>query len=111
MNSSKIGLIELTRRTLLKSASLLVGIPVLSSAVPAMASKISAQSTPTYNPQDKAPPITNPMVGFMLAHEQFPVPELVKFGVAAEEAGFDLLATSDHLQPWQRTSATRDKLG
>jgi TAT-translocated FGD2 family F420-dependent dehydrogenase len=41
------------------------------------------------------------MVGFMLAHEQFPVPELLELGVAAEEAGFDLLATSDHLQPWQ----------
>ena len=41
------------------------------------------------------------MVGFMLAHEQFPVPELVQLGVAAEQAGFDLLATSDHFQPWQ----------
>jgi F420-dependent hydroxymycolic acid dehydrogenase len=41
------------------------------------------------------------LVGFMLAHEQFPVPRLVQFGEAAERAGFDLLATSDHLQPWQ----------
>ena len=41
------------------------------------------------------------MVGFMLAHEQFPVPDLVKLGVAAEQAGFDLVATSDHFQPWQ----------
>lgn len=40
------------------------------------------------------------MLGFMLAHEQFPVPELVSLG-AAEQAGFDLLATSDHFQPWQ----------
>ncbi|MBV8362507.1 MAG: TIGR03557 family F420-dependent LLM class oxidoreductase [Deltaproteobacteria bacterium] len=47
------------------------------------------------------PSILKPMVGFMLAHEQFPVPELVELGVAAEQAGFDLLATSDHLQPWQ----------
>lgn len=37
----------------------------------------------------------------MLAHEQFPVPELVELAVAAEQAGFDVLATSDHLQPWQ----------
>jgi alkanesulfonate monooxygenase SsuD/methylene tetrahydromethanopterin reductase-like flavin-dependent oxidoreductase (luciferase family) len=36
-----------------------------------------------------------------LAHEQFPVPELVDLGVAAEQAGFDLLATSEHLHPWQ----------
>ncbi len=43
----------------------------------------------------------NRQVGFQLAHEQFPVPELVELGVAAEQAGFDLLAVSDHLQPWQ----------
>jgi F420-dependent hydroxymycolic acid dehydrogenase len=42
-----------------------------------------------------------PMIGFMLAHEQFPVPELVELGVMAEQAGFDLLANSDHFQPWQ----------
>jgi TAT-translocated FGD2 family F420-dependent dehydrogenase len=41
------------------------------------------------------------MLGFMLGHEQFPVPELVELGVRAERAGFDLLATSDHFQPWQ----------
>jgi TAT-translocated FGD2 family F420-dependent dehydrogenase len=41
------------------------------------------------------------MLGFMLAHEQFPVPELIRLGAAAERAGFDLLATSDHFQPWQ----------
>jgi TAT-translocated FGD2 family F420-dependent dehydrogenase len=41
------------------------------------------------------------MVGFTLAHEQFKVPELVELGAAAERAGFDVLATSDHLQPWQ----------
>lgn len=40
-------------------------------------------------------------IGFQLAHEQFPVPELVELGVKAEQAGFDLLAFSDHLQPWQ----------
>jgi TAT-translocated FGD2 family F420-dependent dehydrogenase len=41
------------------------------------------------------------MIGFMLGHEQFRVPELLDFGAAAEKAGFDLLATSDHFQPWQ----------
>ena len=41
------------------------------------------------------------MLGFMLAHEQFPVPELVKLGRSAASAGFGLLATSDHLQPSQ----------
>jgi hypothetical protein len=38
-------------------------------------------------------------IGFQLAHEQFPVPELVELGVAADQAGFDLLAVSDHFQP------------
>jgi TAT-translocated FGD2 family F420-dependent dehydrogenase len=41
------------------------------------------------------------MIGYMLAHEQFPVPDLVEIGAAADRAGFDLLATSDHMQPWQ----------
>jgi len=41
------------------------------------------------------------MIGFMLAHEQFRVPELVDLGAAAERAGFDLIAASDHFQPWQ----------
>jgi TAT-translocated FGD2 family F420-dependent dehydrogenase len=40
-------------------------------------------------------------VAFMLAHEQFPVPELVRLGESAAQAGFGALATSDHLQPWQ----------
>jgi TAT-translocated FGD2 family F420-dependent dehydrogenase len=54
------------------------------------------------NQSDKATPaLGNKMVGFMLAHEQFPVTQLIELGIAAEQAGFDLLATSDHLQPWQ----------
>ena len=41
------------------------------------------------------------MIGFVLAQEQFPVTELVDLGSRASKAGFDLLATSDHFQPWQ----------
>jgi TAT-translocated FGD2 family F420-dependent dehydrogenase len=41
------------------------------------------------------------LVGYMLAHEQFTVPQLLDIGVAAVDAGFGLLATSDHFQPWQ----------
>jgi len=41
------------------------------------------------------------LIGFMLAHEQFTVPRLAELGVAAAGAGFNLLATSDHFQPWQ----------
>lgn len=42
-----------------------------------------------------------PILGFMLPHEQFPATELADLGVAAEEAGFDAIATSDHFMPWQ----------
>lgn len=41
------------------------------------------------------------MIGYMLPHEQFTVPELAKIGSHASQAGFDLLANSDHFQPWQ----------
>lgn len=41
------------------------------------------------------------VLGYMLAHEQFTVPELVRIGAQASQAGFRFLATSDHLQPWQ----------
>jgi TAT-translocated FGD2 family F420-dependent dehydrogenase len=49
----------------------------------------------------KALPLRKGMAGFMLAHEQFSGPQLVELGARAEKAGFDLLATSDHFQPWQ----------
>jgi F420-dependent hydroxymycolic acid dehydrogenase len=45
------------------------------------------------------------MIGFVLAHEQFNVTDLVRTGAMAWRAGFDLLATSDHLQPWQANEA------
>jgi TAT-translocated FGD2 family F420-dependent dehydrogenase len=41
------------------------------------------------------------MIGYMLAHEQFTVPQLTDIGAAAAKAGFDFLAASDHFQPWQ----------
>jgi F420-dependent hydroxymycolic acid dehydrogenase len=41
------------------------------------------------------------MLGYMLAHEQFTVPELVQLGALASRSGFHTLATSDHFQPWQ----------
>jgi coenzyme F420-dependent glucose-6-phosphate dehydrogenase len=35
-----------------------------------------------------------------VAQEQFPPEELLRQAVAAEEAGFDGISSSDHLQPW-----------
>lgn len=42
-----------------------------------------------------------PFMYFALNNEQFTTPQLLRFGVAAEEAGFDGVWTSDHFQPWQ----------
>lgn len=41
------------------------------------------------------------MIGFALSHEQFAVPQLVEFGVLAEQAGFAAVWASDHFEPWQ----------
>ncbi len=41
------------------------------------------------------------MFSFMLAHEQFSVPELLQLGALASRSGFQVLSTSDHFQPWQ----------
>lgn len=41
------------------------------------------------------------MMAFMLANEQFRLPELLSLGAEAERASFDAVATSDHFQPWQ----------
>jgi len=44
---------------------------------------------------------TKLLMYFALPNEQFTTPQLLKYGVAAEEAGFDGVWTSDHFQPWQ----------
>jgi coenzyme F420-dependent glucose-6-phosphate dehydrogenase len=41
-----------------------------------------------------------PAYGVSLAHERFRPDELLEQAVAAEEAGFDAIACSDHLAPW-----------
>jgi TAT-translocated FGD2 family F420-dependent dehydrogenase len=87
---------NMNRRTLLKSAGITIGASAFGN------SRSSGETQP--DPGEGSSPtreFAQPMIGFMLGHEQFTVPELVEFGVAAEQAGFDLLATSDHLQPWQ----------
>lgn len=104
-SATRIALIDLNRRTLLKSAGMVAIASALGSSVPTSLRTASApegaEMPSTYKNISVNRSFLKPMVGFMLAHEQFPVPELVQLGVAAEQAGFDLLATSDHLQPWQ----------
>jgi TAT-translocated FGD2 family F420-dependent dehydrogenase len=45
------------------------------------------------------------MFSYMLAHEQFPAPELIRLGALASRSGFQVLSTSDHFQPWQANEA------
>ncbi len=90
------------RRAWVKSAVLTAASAMaLSSRARSQATNRTSQEVS--NQQSDKPTLAfgNKMVGFMLAHEQFPATQLVELGIAAEEAGFDLLATSDHLQPWQ----------
>jgi alkanesulfonate monooxygenase SsuD/methylene tetrahydromethanopterin reductase-like flavin-dependent oxidoreductase (luciferase family) len=84
----------MNRRTLLKSAGTLVGASTLAENL-----TFSQESSGGKRVNNSS--FNTKMMGFMLPHEQFPVSKLVEYGVAAERAGFDLLATSDHLQPWQ----------
>jgi F420-dependent hydroxymycolic acid dehydrogenase len=84
---------RLGRRMWLKSAAATLASAY---ALPSLATAASNQNS---GRPEKA--IESKMVGFMLAHEQFTVPQVIDIGVSAEQAGFDLLATSDHFQPWQ----------
>jgi F420-dependent hydroxymycolic acid dehydrogenase len=94
-----------SRRHILKSALLTAacaGLPAGNVAV-AQSGSTSPNSTAAAGSRATSPSgrLSKGMVSFMLAHEQFPVPELVRLGAAAENAGFDLVSTSDHFQPWQ----------
>jgi len=100
------------RRTVLKSIAFLGAMAgfdgVFESAAgmdwtdkPQQAQPGDIESMKTNAQQSVPAPWLAQQVGFQLAHEQFTVPELLNLGIAAERAGFDLLALSDHFQPWQ----------
>lgn len=100
------------RRSMLKSLASLAAIAELKGILPSTAGMMwaersqrsrrkDAEEMNSNNTQSGASSWLAQQVGFQLAHEQFAVPELLRLGVAAEQAGFDLLALSDHLQPWQ----------
>lgn len=89
---------SLDRRSLLKTAA---GALVGASALTFHARNAVAEQSNPGNESNNSGQLRKRMMGFMLPHEQFPVPQLVELGAAAEAAGFDLLATSDHFQPWQ----------
>lgn len=91
------------RRRVLKSGLLMAvgaGVPIgmRSASAQGGGARVSAKPSALTTTSGS---LSKGMVAFMLAHEQFPVPELIALGAAAENAGFDLVATSDHFQPWQ----------
>jgi TAT-translocated FGD2 family F420-dependent dehydrogenase len=90
------------RREMLKSALLSAVYAGLPAAGVASAQGVSpATALPASRTRARSGSLTQGMVAFTLSHEQFPVPDLIRLGAAAENAGFDLVATSDHFQPWQ----------
>ena len=86
------------RRGVLRSAAVLVATPGMSFSLPSV--HAASEEHADVNHLQK---VLNgqKLVGFMLAHEQFTVPHLTDLGAAAARAGFGLLATSGHFQPWQ----------
>src|SRR4029077_4335455 len=47
-------------------------------------------------------PLAEPMkIGYKASAEQFGAQELLRFGLLAEECGFDSVTVSDHFQPWR----------
>jgi F420-dependent hydroxymycolic acid dehydrogenase len=96
--SKVVSIVQSTdRRRVLKSAGTLLAMAAIPSGVRSTFAK--------ENPARVPAPDTKRSIGVMLPHEQFTAPDLVRFGVAAEDAGFDFVATSDHLQPWQDNEA------
>jgi F420-dependent hydroxymycolic acid dehydrogenase len=97
--SNDPGATDATRRQALKSALCIAAVAGVSG------SSVAAQNPPPAlrpGPARERPgQLTKGMLAFTLSHEQFPAPQLVRLGAAAEAAGFDAVATSDHFQPWQ----------
>lgn len=89
------------RRNLLKIAAMMATASPLGVAA-AQPASTTTLARPQRNEQGQSSGgIGKGRIGYMLAHEQFPIHELVELGNQAVSGGFHLLATSDHLQPWQ----------
>ena len=90
-----------SRRQMLKSTTALVAAAGVASGS-ARAQRAAINKEAATSPAQRETALhRQKMVGYMLAHEQFSVPELVGLGESAARAGFSLVATSDHFQPWQ----------
>jgi F420-dependent hydroxymycolic acid dehydrogenase len=90
------------RRSLLKSTGMLIGA--------AGAGLTAANAQPSQGAKPSSGPLEvgglhKGMFSYMLAHEQFPIPELMRIGALASRSGFNVLSNSDHFQPWQANQA------
>jgi TAT-translocated FGD2 family F420-dependent dehydrogenase len=85
------------RRLLIKSAALAAAFAADGMTEGALAAESDAAPSAVRSTR----PLTSKTIGLMLGHEQFTGPQLVDIAAAAAAAGFQLLATSDHFQPWQ----------
>ncbi|MCV7123294.1 F420-dependent hydroxymycolic acid dehydrogenase [Mycobacterium lacus] len=70
-------------------------------SVAGLAAACSSQPARSPSPPASPAPSSGTNVGFVLSHEQFATAQLVDQAQAAEQAGFQYLWVSDHLQPWQ----------
>ena len=86
------------RRSLLKWTGALAGATGI--GLSAAQAQPARRTEPAAAPQEVGG-LRKGMFSFMLASEQFPTVELVKLGAHASRAGFHVLSTSDHMQPWQ----------
>lgn len=98
---------QLNRRELLKSAAAvaMMSSSALDSSTAQGQSKGEKSMSGADQSTTKGSELRKGMVGFQLAHEQFPVEEIVELGILLEQAGFDVMTHSDHLQPWQANEA------
>ncbi|HUB44582.1 MAG TPA: LLM class flavin-dependent oxidoreductase [Acetobacteraceae bacterium] len=94
-----------SRRHLLKYAAAMAGSAPLGLSAVRAATTGAVPSPQATKPAKVGGGLGKGLIGYMLAHEQFPVQQLVSLGSQATQGGFHLLATSDHLQPWQANEA------
>ena len=86
------------RRSLLKWTGAPAGATGLGLATGLAQPQHQAEATPA---EQEVGALRKGMFSYMLASEQFPTTELVRLGAHSSRAGFHVLSTSDHLQPWQ----------
>ncbi|HZR58817.1 MAG TPA: TIGR03557 family F420-dependent LLM class oxidoreductase [Terriglobales bacterium] len=90
----------LDRRTMLKSAGAVPGATLMTNSIASASGGGELRQTAESTNRSTSP-LRKSLIGFQLSFEQFPVPQLLELGIACEEAGFDVITFSDHLQPWQ----------